>query len=126
MFLVCKSVHLYLYRCMCICMYTRTDISVILTEINIKISKSVKRISLCPFQVVNPSSSRVVTAIVIYTPTRNLKLGGFLFFCVFFFLSFGLEEIRKRAVQIFKSGKVTVFQREVLMNAWYLECELKY
>ena len=85
LFLVYKPVHLYLCRCMCICMYTRTDISVILTEIKIKISKSVKRISLCPFQVVNPSSSRVVTAIVIYTPTRNLKLGGFLFFCVFLF-----------------------------------------
>lgn len=128
MFLVCKSVHLYLYLCMCICMYTRTDISVILTEIKIKISKSVKRISFCPFPVVNPSSSRVITAILIYTPTRNLKLGGFLVFvCFFFFFPFGLEDIRKRAVQIFKGGKVTVLQKSRSPDeCLVLEFELRY
>ena len=127
MFLVCKSMHLYLYLCVCICMYTRTDISLILTEINLKISKSVKRISFCPFPVVNPSSSRVVTAIPIYTPTRNLKLEGFLFFVFFFFFPFGLEDIRKRAVQIFKSGKVTVLQKSRSPDeCLVLEFELRY
>ena len=66
-------------------------------EINLKISKSVKRISFCPFPVVNPSSSRVVTAIPIYTPTRNLKLEGFLFFVFFFFFSFWTGRYKEKS-----------------------------